>query len=96
MKRESSVTRTLSTETPNVGLEGAIYRGLDQLSQRLLGRAWSRTEGAPLFIEQCLIDANCGQSTEVVYRFCRQGISGADPPQSRAIRGGFQQTVQRV
>jgi hypothetical protein len=65
------VGRTLSTVIPGSGLEGAIYGGLEALTQKLLGKAWERDGSTPLFIEKCLIDANWGQSTEVVYRFCR-------------------------
>ncbi len=54
------------------GLEGAIYAGLEQLTAQLLNRAWLKDSGPPLFIERCLIDANWGHSTEVIYRFCRQ------------------------
>ncbi len=64
-------TRTLSTVSPGAGQEGALYGGLEKLTQQLLGRAWQRDGSTPLFIEKCLIDANWGQSTEVVYRFCR-------------------------
>jgi hypothetical protein len=65
-------TRTLSTVTPGTGLEGAIYAGLKSLTEMLLGRAWKRDDGDPAYIERCLIDANWGTSTEVIYRFCRQ------------------------
>lgn len=64
-------TRTLSTSAPSSGLEGAIYGGLTKLTEQLFSRAWTRENSTPLFIEKCLIDANWGQSTEVIYRFCR-------------------------
>lgn len=64
--------RTLSTVAAGTGLEGAIYAGLEKLTQQLLSRAWQRDGSTTLFIERCLIDANWGQTTEVIYRFCRQ------------------------
>ena len=64
--------RTLATVTQASGLEGAIYAGLEQLTSDYLGREWSRDDGAMLRIERCLIDANWGSSTDVVYQFCRQ------------------------
>jgi phage terminase large subunit GpA-like protein len=64
--------RTLATVTQASGLEGAIYAGLEQLTSNYLGREWSRDDGAMLRIERCLIDANWGSSTDVVYQFCRQ------------------------
>jgi len=66
------VTKTLSTEAEGTGLEGAIYTGLQSLTERQLSREWQREDGATLRIERCLIDANWGTSTDVVYQFCRQ------------------------
>jgi hypothetical protein len=63
---------TLAAATPTGGLEGAIYAGLEALTTDLLGRPWRRDDGADLRIERCLIDANWGSSTDVVYQFCRQ------------------------
>jgi len=66
------VRRTLSTAAPRAGLEGAIFAGLERLTTNLLNREWHRDDGAVLHIDRCLIDANWGQSTDVVYQFCRQ------------------------
>jgi hypothetical protein len=63
---------TLATATSSAGLEGSIYAGLASLTAQLLGREWLRDDGAMLRIERCLIDANWGSSTDVVYQFCRQ------------------------
>lgn len=54
------------------GLEGAIYAGLERLTESYLSREWRRDDGAVLRIERCLIDGNWGSSTDVVYQFCRQ------------------------
>ena len=64
-------SRTLSTVAPGSGFEGALYAGLETLTQKLFGQAWTRDGNTPLFIERCLIDANWGRSTEIIYRFCR-------------------------
>jgi hypothetical protein len=66
------VKRTLAAATPRAGLEGAIYAGLGTLIDRQLARDWRRDDGALLRIDRCLIDANWGSSTDVVYQFCRQ------------------------
>ena len=63
---------TLSMATKASGLEGAIYAGLEQVTGTFLAREWRRDDGAMLRIERCLIDANWGASTDVVYQFCRQ------------------------
>jgi phage terminase large subunit GpA-like protein len=63
---------SLTTATTSAGLEGSIYAGLEQLTESLLAREWVRDDGAALRIERCLIDANWGSSTDIVYQFCRQ------------------------
>jgi len=66
------VRRTLGRAAPGRGLEGAIYAGLERLTQRLLGREWPVDGGSSLRISRCLIDAGWGQTTDVIYKFCRQ------------------------
>jgi phage terminase large subunit GpA-like protein len=63
---------TLAAATQSSGVEGAIYSGLDSVTGSYLSREWRRDDGAMLRIERCLIDANWGTSTDVVYQFCRQ------------------------
>jgi len=70
--RLSDVQRTLAMATGSQSLEGSIYAGLDRLCESLLSAPWSRDDHAEIRISRCLIDANWGQSTEVVYQFCRQ------------------------
>ncbi len=69
--------QTLSTVHQGTGLEGSIYAGLDTLTSDFLGREWKRDDGASLRVERCLIDANWGHSTDVVYQFCRQSAHAA-------------------
>ncbi|HNO80452.1 MAG TPA: phage terminase large subunit family protein [Phycisphaerae bacterium] len=66
------VRKTLAMKSPRAGLEGAIYAGLERLTESMLGREWRRDDGAMVRIDRCLIDANWGQSSDVVYQFCRQ------------------------
>ncbi|MCA9253131.1 MAG: phage terminase large subunit family protein [Phycisphaerales bacterium] len=66
------VRKTLAMKSPRAGLEGAIYAGLERLTDAMLGREWRRDDGAMVRIDRCLIDANWGQSSDVVYQFCRQ------------------------
>ena len=69
--------KTLGRAAPGAGLEGSIYAGLERLTDDYLSRSWRRDDGADLRIERCLIDANWGQSTDVVYQFCRQSSHAA-------------------
>ncbi len=68
---------TLGRAAPGAGLEGSIYAGLEKLTGDYLSREWRRDDGAMLKIDRCLIDANWGQSTDVVYQFCRQSTHSA-------------------
>jgi hypothetical protein len=68
---------TLLEVKAGAGLEGAIYAGLEALTGKLLAREWQRDDGAMLKIGRCLIDANWGTSTDVVYQFCRQSAHAA-------------------
>lgn len=71
------VQKTLGRAAPGAGLEGSIYAGLEKLTDEYLSRRWRRDDGAELQIERCLVDANWGQSTDVVYQFCRQSAHSA-------------------
>ncbi len=64
--------KTLGAVAKNAGLEGAIYAGLEAVTAKYLARRWRRDDGAEMRIEKCLIDANWGSSTDVIYQFCRQ------------------------
>ena len=63
---------TIQSLNPRAGLEGGLYAALTTLTDDLLGREWEREDGAMMKIERALIDANWGQSTEIVYEFCRE------------------------
>jgi len=69
--------RTLQSVARGAGLEGAIYAGIEALTNEHLGCEWVRDDGARLRIGLCLIDANWGTSTDVVYQFCRQSQHAA-------------------
>ena len=66
------IQKTLAVAIPNSGLEGSIYGGLEQLCSERLTRTYYREDGVEMRVNQCLIDGNWGQSTDVVYQFCRQ------------------------
>jgi len=68
----NDVRATISRSVPGAGLEGQIFAALEKLCAERLPRAYRREDGAEMRIDRCLIDANWGQSTDVVYQFCRQ------------------------
>jgi energy-coupling factor transporter ATP-binding protein EcfA2 len=65
------IKKTLQKAKPGAGLEGAILAGLDALCNQLLGRDYIRDDGTKVQIDRLLIDANWGQSTDVVRQFAR-------------------------
>ena len=66
------IRRTIAQQKPGAGLEGMIYHALQELTEEKLSRVYNREDGLEVKIDRCLIDANWGQSTDVVYQFCRQ------------------------
>jgi len=83
------IRKTLAKEHPGAGLEASLYAGLTSLAENLLGQQWTRDDGSKLSIERLLIDANWGDSTDVVYKFCRQsGHRGVLVSKSRHFRAG--------
>lgn len=73
----SDARNTLQRHKPGAGQEGAIYAGLEGICAKLIGRQWERQDGATMRIDRLLIDANWGESTEVVYKFCQQSKYGS-------------------
>ena len=70
--------RTLKADGPSgAEQQGAIYAGLVSLTDMLLGREWKRADGAAMRIGKCLIDANWAESTDTVYKFCRNSPHAA-------------------
>jgi hypothetical protein len=69
--------RTLAAHDPSAGLEASIFAGLERLVERCLGREWTRDGGGTVRIDRCLIDANWGTSTDLVYQFCRRSPHAA-------------------
>lgn len=68
---------TLKAETAGAGQEGAIYAGLQLLTGALFKSVFKRDDGADMKIERCMIDANWGTCTDVVYQFCRESPHAA-------------------
>jgi len=69
--------RTLAQVTHVSGLEAQLRAGLDALAGQLLTREYPGQGGAAMKIAKLLVDANWGQSTEVVKKFCRESPHAA-------------------
>lgn len=63
---------TLGDRYPGLSLEAMIYAALTNLTQEILGREWPMESGGILRIERCLVDANWGQTTDIIYEFARR------------------------
>jgi len=70
------IDRTLAWATKVQGLEGQLYAGLMTLTDKILGVEYNRG-GGQARIERCFVDANWGQSTDVVYQACRASAHAA-------------------
>jgi hypothetical protein len=82
--------RTIAGATKSDSLEASIFAALGVLTEQLLKREWKAEDGAALHIERCLIDAGWGESTDVIYEFCRQSSFASIllPSHGRGIRAG--------
>lgn len=76
---------TIQSVFPKHGFEGALHAALTALTDDYLGREFEREDGAMLKIERALIDANWGQSTDIVYQFCRQSTFPIMPSHGRYV-----------
>lgn len=66
------VKRTLETDLPASDLSAQIYAGLNGLASKLCDRVFKNESGVDMNISMMCVDANWGQSTDVVYQWCRE------------------------
>jgi hypothetical protein len=53
--------------------KAVVYAGLTAVAEQILGAGYRQEESGDEFrVERCLVDANWGELTEVVYDFCRR------------------------
>lgn len=74
---KADARNTFDTVKPGAGLEGQIYFALESLLGQIGNKEWVRDDQTTMRLERCLIDANWGLSTNVVYEFCRQSAHAA-------------------
>lgn len=68
--QQSDPPVTLATKYPGHGPDARILAGLKELTANILGKPWDRQGGLQMQVDRCLVDANWGQTTDLVYAFC--------------------------
>ena len=68
---------TLADRYPEMSLEAMVYAALNDLTAHILSREWEQETGGILRIERCLIDANWGRTTDIIYEFVRRSPHAA-------------------
>ena len=66
------IRKTLADVTGEPGENEACYAGLEQLTDKLLGKTYQRTDGAKMTIDRVGVDARDGNRTRVIRRFSRE------------------------
>lgn len=68
----ANASRRLSRLYPSLSIEAALYAGLRDLCAEILAKPYLTDTEEERRVDRCLIDANWGQATDIVYRFCRE------------------------
>ncbi len=84
------VERTMAKAHDGASWPAALYASLEALVATLCGQEWKRDDGTVARVERVLIDAGYGESTDTVYKFCRQSDHSAIllPSFGRAVAAG--------
>jgi hypothetical protein len=89
--------RTLAMAANGAAFEASIAAGLEAVAVELMGREWMREDGTAMRIGQMMIDANWGQSTQVIRTFARRSAFAASilPSHGRGIGASGQPISDR-
>lgn len=68
---------TMARAFPKLSFEAMLYAALEKITGDLVGREWHIDGGGAQRLDRVGIDANWGESTETVYRFCRNSRHAA-------------------
>lgn len=93
----SHAKRTIANETDGAGFEGGLRTALDAVAVDLMGRSWKREDGVDLRINQLMVDANWGRSTQVVRNFAKGSPFAANilPSHGRGIGASSQPLTEK-
>ena len=69
--------QTYARAKPGAGFEGQLYNALEKFTDELMDHVWKREDNARLQVSLCMFDAAWGESTDIVFQFCRQSRHAA-------------------
>lgn len=64
--------RTIARQLPGAGLDAQLFHALTECTDELMSRQWLTDGGTPMTLSRIIIDAAWGDSTDAVYKFCRE------------------------
>lgn len=79
------VKKTMQRGAPGQPLEAAVYAGLEQCIEHLMGRVWRVDEGGEMRASRGLIDAGYGKLSDLVYQVCRASPHAASLFPSKGV-----------
>jgi len=93
----ASAKRTIANETDGAGFEGGLRTALDAVAVELMGRSWKREDGVDMRVNQLMVDANWGRSTQVVRNFAKGSPFSANilPSHGRGIGASSQPLTEK-
>ena len=93
----ASAKRTIANETDGAGFEGGLRTALDAVAVELMGRSWKREDGVEVRVNQLMVDANWGRSTQVVRNFAKGSPFSANilPSHGRGIGASSQPLTEK-
>jgi hypothetical protein len=68
----NEIEKTMEKAHPGGSWKAALFASLELLVEKVCGQEWQREDGTVGRVEQCVIDAGYGDSTDTVYEFCRR------------------------
>ena len=80
--------RTLQRQHQGMGREAAIRAGLEAIEEKYLLSSWTRQDGAEIQVEQALVDAAWGESTDLVFDFASVARAPVLPSFGRPVGAG--------
>lgn len=71
----ATAKRTFADLYPKLGFDGRVFQAMKELIATKLGKPWRLDGGGEINMNQILIDAAWGKSTDTVHKFCRESTA---------------------